>query len=455
MPFISRNPATGEAIAEHEEMSREETLRRIDLAHRAFEDWRERPFAHRAELFRQLAKVFRLKAENLAEIAALEMGRPITAGISEIEKCAKVCEYYADNAEQMLAPAAAQTEASEAFVRFDPLGIVLAVMPWNFAYWQVMRFAAPALMAGNVGLLKHASNVQGCATALEGLFLEAGFPTGAFFNLAITPQAVEAVLRDPRVKAATLTGSERAGASVASICGQEIKKTVLELGGSDPFIVLEDADLEPCANVAMTARLQNSGQSCIAAKRFIVVRSVAERFVALLKDNFETKVVLGDPRDPATTFGPLATEGGLADMERQVSGSMALGAKVVTGGKRADRAGWFYEPTILTDVRKGMPAYDEETFGPVAAVITVENEEEAIAVANDTEFGLGASVWTVDIERAKRVAARLNAGFVGINNMVKSEQSLPFGGIGKSGYGRELSDYGIREFVNVKTVRIG
>ncbi len=455
MPFLSRNPATGETVAEHDEMSREEVLRRIDLAQRAYEDWREMPFGHRANLFRELAKLFRLKAESLAEIAAIEMGRPITAGISEIEKCAKVCDYYADNAEKMLAPTPAFTEAKRAYVRFDPIGIVLAVMPWNFAYWQVMRFAAPALMAGNVGLLKHASNVQGCAIALESLFSEAGFPTGAFQNLAISPKDVEAVLRDRRIKAATLTGSEGAGKSVARISGDEIKRTVLELGGSDPFIVLEDADLVPCAAVATTARLQNSGQSCIAAKRFIVVRSVAERFTALLKEHFETKVVLGDPRDRATTFGPMATENGLADMERQVAGSVALGAKVLTGGKRADRPGWFFEPTILTDVRKGMPAYDEETFGPIAPIIVVENEEEAIAVANDTEFGLGAAVWTADEQRGERIAARINAGFVSVNGMVKSEQTLPFGGVGKSGYGRELSEYGIKEFVNIKPVRIG
>ena len=453
MTFASVNPATGELIAEHPVMTAAEVERRLDLADRAFADWRGTTFAQRAVLMKKLAALFREKARPLGEIAAKEMGRPIKAAIAEVEKCALVCEYYADEAPRLLADERVDAGTSESYVRFDPLGIVLAVMPWNFAYWQVMRFAAPALMAGNVGLLKHASNVQGCALALENLFAAAGFPTGAFLNLAIPASAVEAVLRDPRVKAATLTGSEKAGASVASICGQEIKPTVLELGGSDPFIVLEDADLEACAKVAVDARLQNAGQSCIAAKRFVVVSAVHDRFVELLREGF-AKVVVGDPLKDDTTMGPLSTEGGLRDIERQVSASLEAGAKLVCGGRRVDGPGLFYEPTILSGVKKGMAAYDEETFGPLAAVIEVADEAEAIAVANDTEFGLGAAVWTTDIARAKRIAADLNAGFVAINNMVKSDPRLPFGGIGKSGYGRELSSYGIKEFVNIKTVRI-
>lgn len=453
MPFVSINPATGEAFAEHPEHDAAEVARRLDLADRCFEEWRETSFAERAAPMRRLAAIFRERKRAIGEVAAREMGRPITAAMAEVEKCALVCDHYADNAERILADEVVERGATESYVRFDPLGIVLAVMPWNFAYWQVMRFAAPALMAGNVGLLKHASNVQGCAIVLEELFREAGFPTGAFQNLAIRPAAVEAVLRDRRVKAATLTGSERAGASVASICGQEIKTTVLELGGSDPYVVLADADLEAAAKVAVEARLQNAGQSCIAAKRFVVVREVRERFVALLKEGFE-KVVVGDPLDEKTGMGPLSTESGRKDIERQVEGSAALGAKVVCGGERPNGPGWFYPPTILDGVKKGMPAYDEETFGPVAAVIEAADEEDAVRIANDTEFGLGAAVWTRDLAKARDLARRVNAGFVAVNGMVKSTVTLPFGGVGKSGYGRELSHYGIKEFVNIKTVRV-
>ncbi|MEY4744527.1 MAG: hypothetical protein RL272_472 [Candidatus Parcubacteria bacterium] len=453
MAFISTNPATGEAFAEHPEMDAAEVARRLDLADRAFEEWRETSFAERAALMKRLGALFREKKRPVAEIASREMGRPITAAMAEAEKCAVVCDYYAENAERMLAAEAVDAGPGESFVRFDPLGIVLAVMPWNFAYWQAMRFVAPALMAGNVGLLKHSSNVQGCAIALEELVREAGFPTGCFQNLAIRAADVEAVLRDPRVKAATLTGSEKAGTSVASVCGQEIKTTVLELGGSDPYVILADADVEAAAKVAVEARLQNAGQSCIAAKRFVVVKAVHDRFVALLKDGF-AKVVMGDPFDEKTAMGPLASESGLGDIARQVEDSVAMGARLVCGGTRGEGPGWFYEPTILTGVCRGMPAYDEETFGPVAAVIEVKDEEEALVVANDTEFGLGAAIWTKDVAKAKRLAARLNAGFVAINGMVKSDPRLPFGGIGKSGYGRELSHYGIKEFVNIKTVRV-
>ncbi len=453
MTFISTNPATGVAFAEHPEMDDAEVARRLDLGQRAFEEWRETTFAERAALMKRLGVAFRAKKRELAAIAASEMGRPITAGISEIEKCALVCDFYADEAETMLAPETVDAGTSESYVRFDPLGIVLAVMPWNFAYWQVMRFVAPALMAGNVGLLKHASNVQGCAIALEEIIREAGFPTGCFQNLAIRVSAVEGVLRDPRVKAATLTGSEKAGASVAAICGSEIKPTVLELGGSDPYIVLADADVEAAARIAVEARFQNAGQSCIAAKRFIVVRSVHDQFVALFKEGV-AKMVVGDPMDEQTTMGPLSTASGRDDTARQVRGSLELGAKLVCGGSTPNRPGFFFEPTILSGVKKGMPAYDEETFGPIAAVIEAADEADAIRIANDTEFGLGASIWTRDIARAKQLATRVNAGFVGINSMVKSDPRLPFGGIGKSGYGRELASYGIREFVNIKAVRI-
>lgn len=453
MSFTSINPATGGVIATYPEHAAPEVERRLALATTCFVSWRSRSFADRAAPMRRLAELFREQRRPLAEEITREMGRPITAALAEVEKCALACEFYATAAAEFLAEERIATEFRESFVRFDPLGIVLAVMPWNFPYWQVMRFAAPALMAGNVGLLKHASNVQGTALALERLFRESGFPDGAFQNLAIPASGVERVVRDPRVQAVTLTGSEHAGASVAGIAGQEIKKTVLELGGSDPFIVLADADVDAACAVAVAARLQNAGQSCIAAKRFIVDAAITDRFTACFRERFES-MVIGDPMDERTTLGPLISARGREDVARQVERSVAMGATVVTGGGSLPGPGFFYAPTILTNVRKGMPVYDEETFGPVAAVITVHGVEEAVRVANDTLFGLGSAIWTRDLAVAKRVAGELRAGFVAVNGMVKSDPRLPFGGIGKSGYGRELSSFGIREFVNVKTVTV-
>lgn len=453
MPFQSKNPATGKEGKTYSAHDAAEVERRLARAQTAYESWRGVPFAKRAALMRTLADLFDSRSKELAVIAAEEMGKPIVAGIAEAEKCAWALRYYADNAEAFLTPEIVETDYTKSYVRFDPIGPVLAVMPWNFPYWQVIRFAAPALMAGNVGLLKHASNVQGAARAMEELFLEAGFPEGAFQNLAISVPAVEGILRDDRVRGVALTGSERAGGAVAAIAGSEIKTSVLELGGSDPFVVLADADVKAAAEAATTARLQNTGQSCIAAKRFIVEQPAVDEFISLLKKHFETMIV-GDPLDEETQIGPMSSEQGMKDIVSQIERSVALGADVVTGGTGRKGNGHFCEPTILANVTADMPVYREETFGPVAAVIVAKDTADAVRIANDTRFGLGASVWTKDIEKAEAVAASLDAGFVAINGIVKSDPRLPFGGTKKSGYGRELSRYGLLEFVNVKTVTV-
>lgn len=451
MPLISTNPATGAKISEIPELTPDQLEARLVIAETAFQMWRKTDFTVRSLKMKQLAEVLRENSQKYGEIMTAEMGKPIKAARAEVEKCARVCEYYADNAEKFLSPEPHESGASESFVRFDPIGIVLAVMPWNFPLWQVIRFAAPAVMAGNVGILKHASNVQGCAAAIEESFLLAGFPQGIFQNLAIASDKVEGLVRDSRVKAVTLTGSEYAGRKVAEVAGDEVKKTVLELGGSDPFIVLADADVNTAAEMAALARLQNCGQSCIAAKRFIVEAQISEQFISAFKSAVE-KFVVGDPMDEATQMGPMVNQKSLEEIDRQVQGSIEKGARLITGGKKLEREGFFYAPTILADVKSGMPAYDEETFGPVAAVITVADENEAIRVANDSRFGLGSSIWTTNIEKAKKLAAQIDAGSVFINGMVASDPRLPFGGTKKSGYGRELSEFGIREFVNVKTV---
>lgn len=453
MSFQSVNPTTGEDGTTHARHDAAEVERRLDLAWRTYEAWRAVPFKERRERAHTAATLFTNRARQLAEIAAEEMGKPIAAGIAEAEKCAWALEYYADNAESFLAPEIIETDFTKSYMRFDPIGPVLAVMPWNFPYWQVIRFAAPVLMAGNVGLLKHASNVQGAARAMEQLFLEAGFPEGAFQNLAISSDMVEGILRDDRVQGVALTGSEKAGSAVAAIAGSEIKASVLELGGSDPFIVLKDADIAAAAAAAATARLQNAGQSCIAAKRFIVEEPAAPAFVALLKEHFETMVV-GDPRDEATQIGPMSSEQGMQDILSQIDRSVELGARVITGGRKREGSGHFCQPTVLAGVTADMPVFREETFGPVAAIIAAKNADDAVKIANDTRFGLGASVWTRDTKKAEDIAARLDAGFVAINGIVKSDPRLPFGGVKKSGYGRELSRYGILEFVNIKAVTV-
>lgn len=453
MPIQSLNPATGLVEKTFSALTADEIQEKIALADRAFASWKQTGFADRTKLLNNLARLLKDSDEKLAILMAMEMGKPITAGIAEIRKCATVVEFYAERGEDFLKNEIVATDARESFVSFEPLGAVLAVMPWNFPFWQVFRFAAPTIMAGNVGLLKHASNVPQCALAIQELFSQAGFPAGVFQSLLIGGEQVESVIKADAIKAITLTGSEYAGGQVAMQAGREIKKTVLELGGSDPFIVLPDADLDEAAAVGIMARLQNAGQSCIASKRFIVVASVYDEFLAKFIDNWK-KIIVGDPLDKKTEMGPIYSQAGREALEKQVLASVALGAVVAVGGKRIGEQGCFLEPTILTNVRKGMPAYDEEIFGPVAAVIKVSDTEEAIAVANDTKFGLGASLWTRDIETAKKIIPRLQAGCVFVNSLVKSDPRLPFGGLKKSGYGRELSYFGLREFVNVKTVFI-
>jgi len=451
MAMESLNPATGELIKRFEEPSSQEIESLLAGAAARFESWRTTPMEERTRLMAGAAKALRDGKDRYAEIMTVEMGKPITQSAAEVEKCAWVCDYYAEEGPRHLSPRFVETDADESFVRYDPIGPVLAVMPWNFPFWQVFRFAAPALVAGNVGLLKHASNVPQCALAIEEVFCEAGFPEGAFTTLLIGAKTAEGVIRDPRIKAATLTGSDPAGRKVASTAGRELKKTVLELGGSDPFVVLEDADLDKAADVAALARCINSGQSCIAAKRFIVVQDVLEAFEAKFRAALE-KVVVGDPMDPKTEVGPMARADLRDELHDQVTRSVDAGARCLLGGAVPDGPGCFYPVTLLSGVREGMAAADEETFGPVAPVIAVPDAEEAVALANRSEFGLGASVWTNDLDRGKALAARIESGAVFVNGLVKSDPRLPFGGVKLSGYGRELSEEGIREFVNIKTV---
>jgi len=453
MSLQSVNPATGEMLERFEEPTAPELDRMLTAAHEAFLEWRTVPFATRAQTMRAAARVLRERVDAYARTMSLEMGKPIVQAEAEVEKCAVVCEYYADHAEAFLAPQPRETDASRSYVRFDPLGPVLAVMPWNFPFWQVFRFAAPALMAGNVGILKHASNVPRTALQIEEVFREAGFPRGVFSTALVSSSAVASLIADPRIVAVTLTGSEGAGRNVAEHAGRELKKSVLELGGSDPFIVLADADLAAAAKSAADARLINSGQSCIAAKRFIVVDAVADAFVERFQRELHARR-MGDPLDRATQVGPQAREDLRDSLHRQVEESVKRGARLLLGGEIPTGKGAFYPPTLLTAVEQGMPAFDEETFGPVAAVIHAKNETEAVRLANDSTLGLGASLWTRDRERAEALAAAIEAGSVFVNGVVKSDPRLPFGGIKRSGYGRELSEYGIREFVNIKSVWI-
>jgi succinate-semialdehyde dehydrogenase/glutarate-semialdehyde dehydrogenase len=445
------DPASGETIRDIPEHAWEEVVYRLAGAARAFPDWAAKSFAERAVPIRQAARLLREEAGDLALLMAEEMGKPVREGKKEAEKCAWVCDHYAEHAERYLADEPAPSDASRSFVAFEPLGCVLAVMPWNFPFWQVFRFAAPALMAGNVGVLKHASNVPGCALLIEDLLRRAGVPEGVFSTLLIGSSVIDRVIAHPHVAAVTLTGSTPAGRSVGRAAGEALKKSVLELGGSDPYLVLEDADLAVAAETCAQARLVNSGQSCIAGKRFVVVRSVLEPFQKAFVDRMR-RAKMGNPRDEDTDVGPQARVDLRDDLHRQVKRSVERGARILLGGEVPERAGAWYPPTVLTDVAAGMPAYDEETFGPVAAVIPVADEAEAIRVANDTPFGLGAAVFTKDAARAERVARALRAGACFVNGLVKSDPRLPFGGIKESGYGRELGIWGIREFVNVKTI---
>jgi len=453
MSIQTLNPANGKIIKTFEEHSSNDILRIINNANAKFNEWKNVSFSDRNTYMKKAAEILRYKKSEYGKILTLEMGKTITQAESEVEKCAWVCDYYAENTERILSNESIPTDASESYVRFDPLGIILAIMPWNFPFWQVFRFAAPALMAGNVALLKHASNVPMCALAIEDIFKQAGFPEYIFTTLLIGSGKVEEVISHPYVKAITLTGSEAAGKKVAGTAGKVLKKTVMELGGSDPFIVLEDAVLEEAARTAVTARLINNGQSCIAAKRFIVVEKIYDEFEKLFVEKMKS-VKTGNPMNIDIELGPIAREDLLEELQLQVKQSVEKGAVIQCGGKRINGEGFYYEPTILANVKEGMPAYDDELFGPVASLIKAKDEKDAIKIANDSNFGLGASLWTRDIEKSKILAGKIESGSVFINGLVKSDPRLPFGGIKNSGYGRELSHYGIKEFVNTKTVWI-
>ena len=452
MSFQAINPTTGKPLRDYAAHDSAQIRTAIEQADQAFRGWRRTTFEQRASLMNRAATVLRERADEFARLMAAEMGKPLPEGRAETEKCAWVCEYYAREAEGFLAPEAIATDAGNSFVAYEPIGVVLAVMPWNFPFWQVFRFAAPALMAGNAGLLKHASNVPGSALAIEAVFRAAGFPEGLFRTLLVGSGAVAEIIDHPLVRAVTLTGSTPAGSQVASRAGSRIKKTVLELGGSDAYVVLEDADLEAAAQSCATSRLINGGQSCIAAKRFVVVASCRERFEQLLCERM-AQAVMGDPTAEGTTLGPQARHNLRDELHQQVRKSIDAGARCLMGGEVPDSPGAFYPATVLTDVRPGMPAYDEELFGPVAAIIEAKDETDAIRIANDSPFGLGAAVFTADIERGTHIATHeLEAGACFVNDFVRSDPRLPFGGIKDSGYGRELSAAGIREFVNMKTV---
>ena len=452
MGIATINPATGETIKTFEPLDCESIEVKLALSQQTFEKYRKIPIAQRAQWLIAAAEILDRDKVSFGKLMTTEMGKTIQSAIAEVEKCALVCRFYAEHAAEFLADVSASTDASKSFVHYQPLGVILAVMPWNFPFWQVFRFAAPALMAGNVGLLKHASNVPQCALAIEAIFREAGFPEGAFQTLLVGADRVEAIINDPRVKAATLTGSEAAGVALASAAGKQLKKTVLELGGSDPFIVLESADIEAAVSTAVTARMLNNGQSCIAAKRFLVADAIADEFERRFVEKFQA-LKIGDPMDENTNVGPLATPGILKDLDELVQACIEKGSKVLTGGKPlSDRPGNFYLPTILADFPPGTPADEEEFFGPVALLFRVPDIDAAIKLANATPFGLGASAWTTDEEQVQRLIDELEAGAVFINGLVKSDPRLPFGGIKRSGYGRELGIQGIHEFVNIKTV---
>lgn len=456
MAIASINPATGETLRTFEEMPSARVGEILNQAHQAHETWRATAFAERARLMKVAAQVLRQRQDAYARLMAEEMGKPLPQGRSEVEKCAWVCDYYADTAQNFLAPEPVATDASRSFIAYQPLGVVLAVMPWNFPFWQVFRFAAPSLMAGNAGVLKHASNVPACALAIEEVFHAAGFPDNLFRTLLVGSQQIPEIIAHPRVQAVTLTGSTPAGRAVAAKAGEQLKKTVLELGGSDPYLILADADLEAAVQTCVASRLINAGQSCIAAKRFIVHESVRtefeDRFVALMQSKrMGNPLAGGDDPD----LGPQARRDLRHELHQQVAQSIAKGARCLLGGEIPPGVGAYYPPTVLTDVAPGMPAYDEELFGPVAAIIPVADEDAAVRSANATVFGLGAAVFSTDVARAETIATeRLQAGACFVNALVKSDPRLPFGGIKQSGYGRELGYYGIREFVNIKTVYV-
>ncbi|MGK7903699.1 MAG: NAD-dependent succinate-semialdehyde dehydrogenase [Hormoscilla sp.] len=452
MPIATINPATGETLKTFTPLTDAELEEKLANSQQAYQNYRHIPFAQKAQWLNHAADILEQDASNFGKIMTTEMGKPLKSAIAEAQKCALVCRYYAENAPTFLADTPTSTDASTSFLRYQPLGPILAVMPWNFPFWQVFRFAAPALMAGNVGLLKHASNVPQSALAIQDIIQKAGFPSGVFQTLLVGADKVAQIVADDRVKAATLTGSEAAGASLAAAAGKHIKKTVLELGGSDPYIVLPSADLDAAIATAVTARMLNNGQSCIAAKRFILAEAIADEFQQGLHQRFESLKV-GDPMDESTDVGPLATPGILSELDGLVQDCVKKGAKVITGGQPlSDRPGNFYPPTIITDIPPGTPADTEEFFGPVALLFRVPDIDAAIRLANATPLGLGASAWTNDPQEQERLISELEAGAVFVNGMVKSDPRVPFGGIKRSGYGRELGIQGIHEFVNIKTV---
>jgi succinate-semialdehyde dehydrogenase / glutarate-semialdehyde dehydrogenase len=451
MVFKSINPANNELIREFEPISPAEAARAVELAGEAYQDWRWTDFSRRREILLAFAKQLRQESEELARLITIEMGKRIAESRYEIEYCAKIAEFYANGGEQFLAPQRMPVDDADAELTYEPLGVLLGIMPWNFPFYQVVRFAAPNIMAGNAVLLKHAPNVQQCSERIEQLFRTAGLPDHVFTNLVVDIDLVEGILQDRRVRGVSLTGSERAGSSVAAIAGRFLKRSVLELGGNDPFIVLDDVDLEQVVELAVRGRMVNCGQSCVASKRFIVVEPLADAFVESFRERM-SKLVLGNPLDEATDVSPLSTESARERLTEQVAATLDGGAKCVIGGQPADRTGVYYQPTILTNVQSHMRAYDEELFGPVATIYPVKDEAAAIAQANDSSYGLGASVYSTDVERARRVAGRIESGMVFINQPTRSQAELPFGGIKNSGYGRELSHLGMLEFVNQKLI---
>jgi succinate-semialdehyde dehydrogenase / glutarate-semialdehyde dehydrogenase len=453
MAIATINPATGEVVKTFPVLSEAEIEKKLQLAVKVFQSEHATSYATRAKRMLKAAEILERDKEKFGHLMTLEMGKTYKSAIAEAVKCTTACRYYAENTERFMADEVVETGAKKSFVRYLPIGPILAVMPWNFPFWQVIRFAAPALMAGNVGLLKHASNVPQCALAIESIFLEAGFPEGAFQTLLIGSGQVDALLNDPRVRAATLTGSEQAGIQVGVGAAKRIKKVVLELGGSDPFIVMPSADLDAAVATAVQARVQNNGQSCIAAKRFIVADAIADEFQKKFVAKMES-LQIGDPFDEKTDVGPLATPDGVKDLDADVQKSVKAGAKVLTGGHPLKRPGNFYAPTVLTNIPKDSPAYGEEFFGPVASIFRVKDQDEAIRIANDVRFGLGSSVWTNDEKERERFINELDAGMVFVNKMVASDPRIPFGGVKASGHGRELGQVGMREFVNAKTVWI-
>ncbi len=450
--LISKNPYTQKEIKKYQVLQSAELESRISRAHAAFASWKQTSISERGQKFKVLAKVLEDSKDKLAKIATEEMGKPLTQSQSEVEKCQWVCRYYADNAELFLRPESVDSDYKTSEIHFSPLGCILAIMPWNYPYWQVFRFAAPSIMAGNVGLLKHASNVMGCAQAIEECFVQAEFPKGVFTNLEIASDQVESVIKNPHVRGVSLTGSLKAGQKVAELAGSVVKPLVLELGGSDAYIVREDADLENAVEKCTQTRLQNTGQSCIAGKRFIVQKNIREKFEQMLTESFESKS-WGDPMNSLTDLGPMARTDLRDELHKQVCDSVEQGAKLLLGGQVPDEVGCFYPPTLLTNVRPGMRAFEEELFGPVAAIIEYSDDDEAIDLANSSQYGLGGGIFSKDIDAAKAMASKcLDTGAVFINDFVKSDPRLPFGGVKDSGYGRELSPLGIKEFVNIKTI---